>query len=459
MSADADSAWTPDRPERPMPDEDEQLRAADQAAKFATSVTARAHLLRVEEAARAKVAAEKLRESDFSGLYLTRADLRNLPEAEPLIADVLPRHTYCILSGRDHSFKSFTALDWGCCLATGKAWHHHVVEKVRVLYIVGEGAYGISNRTDAWELYHQREIDPDMLTIRRTALNMHTPGPAFADLLARIRADEYGLVIIDTLRRVSGAADGNTSEMGLVVDNFDRIKAATSEGSVLVVAHTDKGDNDTRGYSGIEDDADVVWHAKRDDRHVELQNTKMKDGPGGLTLYLNAIPSERSIVLDTGAAIVDAQRFTEAQNRVLDTLREQFPDGAFGGTLLKATKLPDSSYYRAAKELRETGLVVNTGSKTRPFLELAETIDSQTLPFGETPPDQGNSHDSQTLPGQLPTLPLTPTTLRSGSSESEDREHETKPCPDCDAPTPKHQTRCTPCTYAFVEANRPGEAS
>ncbi|MDX6307182.1 MAG: hypothetical protein QOI06_228 [Nocardioidaceae bacterium] len=445
------------RTDDPAPD-DESTLAADQAAKYARAVDSRAYTLRVEEDARAKVAAEKLRQSDFSGLYLNRADLRNLPQVEPLIADVLPRHTYCILSGRDHSFKSFTALDWGCCLATGKAWQHHVVEPIRVLYIVGEGAYGIANRIDAWEHYHEHPIDPDALTIRRTALNMHNPGPAFTDLLARIKAGSYGLVIIDTLRRVSGAADGNTSEMGAVVDNFDRVKASTTDGSVLVVAHTDKGDNDTRGYSGIEDDADVVWHAKRDEQRIELQNTKMKDGPGGLTLYLNAIPSERSIVLDTGAAIVDAQRFTEAQNRILETLRDQFPDGAFGGKLLTATKLPDSSYYRAAKELRQTGIIVNTGSKTRPFLELAETVDSQTLPYGETPPDQGDSHDSQALSERLPTLPLTPTTLRSGSGESREREQETKPCQDCNTPIPTHQTRCTPCTYTFAENNR-GAAS
>ena len=61
-----------------------------------------------------------------------------------------------------------------------------------------------------------------------------------------------------------------------------------TDGTVLAVAHTDKGDHDTRGYSGIEDDADVVWAPNASDMFLTLELTKMKDGPDGRTVHLEA---------------------------------------------------------------------------------------------------------------------------------------------------------------------------
>ena len=105
-----------------------------------------------------------------------------------------------------------------------------------------------------------------MFTVRTAALNMHHPGPAFDHLLEHVTAGGYGLVIVDTLRRVSGAADGNSCEMGARRSTTSTESSRPpTDGTVLAVAHTDKGDNDSRGYSGIEDDADVVWAAKRDE--------------------------------------------------------------------------------------------------------------------------------------------------------------------------------------------------
>ena len=118
-----------------------------------------------------------------------------------------------------------------------------------------------------------------MFTVRTAALNLHQPGPAFDHLVGHVAGGGYGLVVVDTLRRVSGAADGNSSEMGLVVDSLDAIKRATDRGTVLTVAHTDKGDHDTRGFSGVEDDADVVWAARRDDMLLTLNSPSSRTVP------------------------------------------------------------------------------------------------------------------------------------------------------------------------------------
>ena len=353
--------------------------------------------------------------ADLDDEYLDRDELDNLPLPTWLVDGILPRYAYAIFRGRDHSFKSFAVQDLALCLATGKPWQGHQTDTIRVLYIAGEGAHGVAARVDAWEQAWRIKVPPDMFTIRRSALSLYKPGAAFSHLLRLVEEGKYGLVIIDTLRRVAGSADGNSSEMGAVVDNIDRIKRATHEGTVLVVAHTDKGDNDSRGYSGIEDDADVVWHAKRDEMNLKLENTKMKDGPDGHVLNLHAVKAGNSLVLEAAGAFTVVA--SGSQIKLLNTLAQVFPDGAHSGQLRAASGLTESTYHRVLGDLKKAGHVTNTGSHKRPFYELAKKDDSQPLPTTETAPDLHNSHDSQPLPHVNGSTPTTPTPLIGGSRE------------------------------------------
>jgi DNA-binding transcriptional ArsR family regulator len=365
-------------------DLDAESRAALAEIRWNERVAAKADDLRLLDAARARLRAEKVADTNFAEQYLDRAGLQDMPSTEPLIEKVLPRNAYAILRGRDHSFKSFVAIDWALCLATGKAWQGYDVEQCRVLYIAGEGAHGLRGRVDAWECGWARKVPPEMLTVRTTALNMHQPGPAFDHLLEHVTTGGYGLVIVDTLRRVSGSADGNSSEMGLVVDNLDQIKRATTEGTVLAVAHTDKGDHDTRGYSGIEDDADVVWSAKRDELFLTLELRKFKDGPDGRTLHLVAQGILDSLIL-SGTTRTRADVTNETQLALVDALREIYRDGATPAQLVEATGISKPTVARALNKLEDAGHVVNTGTKRRKYVELPplpmdlETSETNTL--------------------------------------------------------------------------------
>lgn len=340
-------------------------------AEFEAQVEIEETLILAREEARRRVEARKSPDVDLDALYLDRDQLDGLSSPAPLIPDTLPRHAYGVLRGRDQSYKSFVALDWALTLATGTWWNLLPVEQTRVLYIAGEGAWGLRQRLAAWEASRNRRIEPAWFTVRQVALNLHRPGKAFDHLLEHVREGGYGLVVIDTLRRVSGAADGNSSEMGTVVDNIDRIKHATAGGSVLVVAHTDKGDSDSRGYSGIEDDADFVWHAKRDGFDLDLELTKMKDGPDGMHVYMQARPVLESLVL---APVVRTsatdQRNTESEMKLLAFIAEVFPDGSFVGAIRDSCEIPRSTFQRALSSLVAQGKVLKSGSQQRPFYSL-----------------------------------------------------------------------------------------
>ena len=77
---------------------------------------------------------------------LTRSDLRNLPDPEPLIDDVLDQGTTALLYGKWSTAKTFIALDWAASVATGRDWQARASRQRRVLYVVGEGAFGFKGR-------------------------------------------------------------------------------------------------------------------------------------------------------------------------------------------------------------------------------------------------------------------------------------------------------------------------
>jgi hypothetical protein len=340
--------------------------------------------------------------------YLDRDQLRDLPVPEPLIDGILNRYSYVLLIGRDHTYKTFTALDWALCLATGKQWQGQAVEQARVLYIAGEGAYGLAKRIDAWEYAWGRKVPADRFTVRTSAVNLYRGGPALERLLERLSEGEYDLTVVDTLRRASGGANGNDTDMGLVVDNLERIKRATDTGSVLVIAHTDKGDNDARGFSGIEDDADIVWHAKADDAgNLTLKNTKQKDQAEHHDLQLHMAPALDSLVIEAASAADTVS--TESEAALLVTMREMFSQtGATSTELLEATGMAKSTYYRARNKCLSNGLITNSGTKSRPRYELAQ---SHTGPDDPHVPDLQLSHESHEVPAEPRDSPTSPAPL------------------------------------------------
>lgn len=320
--------------------------------------------LRVQKAARIRLAAEDTPTRSYEDEYLDRGALSDLPVPAALIEGILPRNAYAILRGRDHSFKSFVAVDWALCAATGTPFMGHQTQQVPVQFIAGEGAHGLAARVDAWESDRGVKVPPEMLTIRRSALNLHQPGPDFDDLLDRVSRGGCGLVIVDTLRRVSGAADGNSSQMGAVVDNLDRIKRATDNGSIVVIAHTDKGDSDSRGFSGIEDDADVVWAAKRKDSLVSLTLAKMKDGPDGISLRMATIPVLESLVLTDAGVIAE---YGDKADAIMAFVQQAKTTGASAVEIIENTEVHRPTVYRLLKALTESGHLkkVNTVGKSR----------------------------------------------------------------------------------------------
>jgi hypothetical protein len=305
----------------------------------------------------------------FGHLYLPRSALVDLPRGDPLIEGVIDRHTLFVVAGRDQSYKSFLVLDWLLSLATGHTWLGRATQRCKVLYVVGEGAWGLNDRVAAWEAAWQQDVDDDWFHVRRAPVNLFRQTDAYADLVDRITTAGYEVVVFDTLQRMASGADQNAAkDAGVIISSLDRIRQTIGAGAVGVVAHTDKGDNDTRGSSAFEDDADIVWRVKRDpdEEIVRALLDKRKDGPAGLTIELQprVISGTGSLVLEHASRLtLDIDRKPPAHAwRVLEELAKPvfLDDGASSTALAEVLDLKGKgSIVNALNYLLGIGCVQN----------------------------------------------------------------------------------------------------
>ena len=202
-----------------------------------------------------------------------------------VIKGLIPECSFASIYGPSGSYKSFLALDWACHIATGKDWDGLKVKQGAVLYVAGEGGFGVTQRIRAWELKH-KVTNLDNLA--------RLPSPIFPADSDQIKTmieycheietktgQDLKLIILDTLARCYGGNDENSSrDMGAFIKGCDTIKHLTGA-TVLVVHHSGKNvDSGGRGSSSLPAALDVEYRVSRDgegEQALVLTCSKMKD--------------------------------------------------------------------------------------------------------------------------------------------------------------------------------------
>ncbi|MGN8064386.1 phage NrS-1 polymerase family protein [Ralstonia sp. 22111] len=219
---------------------------------------------------------EFVRASDFMG---------ETTKTEWLIDGVLEQNTTCMLFGASGSGKSFVAMDWACCVATGTDWHDQEVESAPVFYIVGEGLNGFRRRLKVWEKINGVSLEgkPFHLLKHPVPLSDRDSARDLSNAIAGLVSNEKPcMIIIDTLARNFGDGDENSnSEVNRLMSNIDTHLRIPFNASVVLVHHSGNNEKDrARGASALKAAMD---HEYRVDRRSSgdrvLQCTKMKDGP------------------------------------------------------------------------------------------------------------------------------------------------------------------------------------
>lgn len=191
----------------------------------------------------------------------------------------------CQLFGDPEAGKSFMAIDWACCVATGQPWKGREVQQGPVLYINGEGRNGFNRRLNAWQIANQVDLGKAPLHISSTSTAL-TDDISKAELEAVLAEfiREQGqpkMIVIDTLARNFGPGDENeTQHMSAAVNTLDALREM-SRAWTLVVHHSGHGDKGrARGSIVMRGSVDTEYRMGRitPDGDTMLTSSKIKDG-------------------------------------------------------------------------------------------------------------------------------------------------------------------------------------
>lgn len=258
-------------------------------------------------------------------ITFTRADLVEVKPTDWLIEDWLVTDTLAGLVAPSGACKSFLAVGWSCCIATGTLWAGRNVKQGAVFYLAGEGRSGLRKRIAAWEkatgvpiagapLYLADGLPflCDELNTVATIESIET----ISEALFFKSGCEPALIVIDTVARAMAGANENAAEdMGRLIKAMDWLRDAFKGAAVLSVHHTghDPGNQERgRGSSAYRAALDSEFVIATGDPLLTLKPTKCKDWrpPPSLVLRRAEIPIETpgmngTVITETSLVLVD----------------------------------------------------------------------------------------------------------------------------------------------------------
>lgn len=215
---------------------------------------------------------------------VTNAMLSQIRSPRWLIKGIVEQDALAMVFGPSGVGKSFVAIDWACCIATGLPWLGHACEKAPVFYVAGEGAAGLEKRMTGWQKSRSADVDGAHLYRSRHSVQLLDPAEA-QRLAAEIAANvdqgmpPPGVVVVDTFARNFGDGDENSAaDVGRFIENIDTLIRKRWKCTVIIVHHSGHLVGRARGSSAIKAAMDQeISLAPVPGGNFILAVTKMKD--------------------------------------------------------------------------------------------------------------------------------------------------------------------------------------
>ena len=286
-----------------------------------------------------------------------------------LIRDYIESGTVGMLNGIFGSAKSFLALDWACCVASGTSWFDHPIGEGKVIYVAAEGAQGIGRRYAAWRK-ENRSVPPDNLTVIKSPVQFGVPA-AVDWLVKRIIDCDADFLIIDTLARsIDGLNENDSVDMAKVITALYKFRDARGENertTILVVHHTGWGDKTrSRGSSRLPSDTDYSFTTERvEGKPFTLKCTKLKEDkiPATFSFNLTSVPLDKgmtSCVITPATGANDNTDDPGAEDNATEaaiTAALRLLDGQSNAQLVSNTGKSQPSISRATRSLKDQGRI------------------------------------------------------------------------------------------------------
>jgi hypothetical protein len=214
--------------------------------------------------------------------YFTRAT-SYLGQPAPLrwiIKGWLPEGGVTMVYGESGSGKTFITLDIACHIAAGLAWNGYKTKSGLVVYLAGEGNYGIRQRIAAWCKAHSIQ-NLDNLLISNKAIDIDSPAAA-AQIINAVREltqDDAVSLFIDTVNNHMSGDENSAKDTRNMLNACNIVSRAMNAGICLNhhTGHAIESKQRARGSSAWKASLDASILVSKTDNRIEISCTKMKD--------------------------------------------------------------------------------------------------------------------------------------------------------------------------------------
>ncbi len=201
-----------------------------------------------------------------------------------VIKGIFEEGTLGMLFGPSGCGKSFVTIDMAMHIATAlPSWHGHTIfNPGPVVYLAGEGHYGMRRRLAAWTQRHGKSSKGVELHISQSGCDLDT-GAGYAQALAAIEALDHAprVIFVDTLHRFLSGDENSAGDAKIMIDACGRLQQQFGC-TVILVHHTGVGaeaQNRGRGSSAWKGALDFEFSIEKKDDVISLKCRKAKDGP------------------------------------------------------------------------------------------------------------------------------------------------------------------------------------
>lgn len=199
-----------------------------------------------------------------------------------IIKGWMPEKCLGMLHGPSGAGKTFVMLSFAMSIATGQQWQGKATKPGCVVYLAGEGNYGLRSRVAAW-MQETGHTDADMFVSKSGCdLNTAEGWTKAMQYLRRVaQTNTILMVVVDTLHRFLKGDENSAEDAKTMIDACDGIKRELGT-SVWLVHHTglaENAQNRARGSSAWRGalDVELGLTAPSDDKPGALIQHKMKD--------------------------------------------------------------------------------------------------------------------------------------------------------------------------------------
>jgi putative DNA primase/helicase len=242
-----------------------------------------------------------------------------------------------MIHGPSGSGKTFLVLDWALHVAAGLSeWMGHKIAKPGgVIYLAGEGHFGLKSRISAWK--HHHNVDKLNMFISQDACGLDTP-EGYQHVALNIRKiasqmDSVQFVIIDTLHRFLDGDENSPQDAKRMLDICDAIKKEF--GCTIILIH----------HTGVSHEA----------QHRGRGSSAWK---GALELELSVVPKSKSKPMhlvfrkSKDFELVEEPFYLELQQVKLPKIYDEDGNQVYGAVLQKAEPPQDAKRGSHASYLK-----------------------------------------------------------------------------------------------------------